>query len=47
VLPTARKLRELGAASGEEMAVLEPVVTTPRALVAPELSAEADRPHAD
>jgi DNA recombination protein RmuC len=47
VLPTARKLRELGAASGEEMAVLEPVVTTPRALVAPELSAEPDRPHAD
>ena len=47
VLPTARKLRELGAASGEEMAVLEPVVTTPRALVAPELSTEPDRPHAD
>lgn len=42
VLPTARKLRELGAASGEEMAVLEPVVTTPRALVAPELSAEPE-----
>ena len=47
VLPTARKLRELGAASGEEMAVLEPVVTAPRALVAPELSAEPDRPNAD
>jgi DNA recombination protein RmuC len=47
VLPTARKLRELGAASGEEMAVLEPVVTTPRALVAPELSAEPDRPNAE
>lgn len=47
VLPTARKLRDLGAASGEEMAVLEPVVTTPRALVAPELSAETERPHAE
>jgi DNA recombination protein RmuC len=37
VLPTARKLRDLGAASGEEMAVLEPVVTTTRTIVAPEL----------
>lgn len=38
VLPTARKLRELGAAGGEDMAVLEPVVIAPRALVAPELA---------
>ena len=37
VLPTARKLRDLGAASGEELVELEPVVITPRALVAPEL----------
>ena len=38
VLPTARKLRDLGAASGEDIALLEPVVTTARAPVAPELS---------
>jgi DNA recombination protein RmuC len=38
VLPTARKLRELGAANGAELAELEPVVVTPRSLVAPELS---------
>jgi DNA recombination protein RmuC len=38
VLPTARKLREMGAASGNELPVLEPVVTTPRAIVAPELT---------
>lgn len=37
VLPTARKLRDLGAANGEEIAALEPVVITTRALVAPEL----------
>lgn len=39
VLPTARKLRDLGAADGEEIAVLEPVVTTTRPIVAPELGA--------
>ena len=38
VLPTARKLRELGAADGDEIAVLEPVVNAPRALVAEELT---------
>jgi len=38
VLPTARKLRDLGAASGEELAVLEPVVNTPRGIVAEELT---------
>ncbi len=40
VLPTARKLNDLGAASGGEIAALEPVDITPRALVAPELAAE-------
>ncbi|MCL5005722.1 MAG: DNA recombination protein RmuC [Acidobacteria bacterium] len=36
VLPSARKFRELGAATGGEMAELEPVDETPRALTAPE-----------
>jgi DNA recombination protein RmuC len=38
VLPTARKLHELGAASGEEIPALEPVDMIPRAQVAPELT---------
>ncbi|HEV8409934.1 MAG TPA: DNA recombination protein RmuC, partial [Gemmatimonadaceae bacterium] len=38
VLPTARKLHELGAASGEEISALEPVDMIPRAQVAPELT---------
>jgi DNA recombination protein RmuC len=38
VLPTARKLRELGAADGPELALLEPVVNTPREIVAEELT---------
>jgi DNA recombination protein RmuC len=42
VLPTARKLNDLGAASGAEIAALEPVDVTPRALVAPELAAETE-----
>ena len=36
VLVSARKFRELGAATGEEIAELEPVDETPRALTAPE-----------
>ncbi|MCS6797214.1 MAG: DNA recombination protein RmuC [Myxococcota bacterium] len=37
VLPAARKFRDLGAASGDEIPRLVPVEGTPRALVAPEL----------
>lgn len=37
VLPAARRFRELGAASGDEIAVIEPVNTQPRQLSAPEL----------
>jgi DNA recombination protein RmuC len=40
VLPTARKLNELGAASGGEIAALEPVDITARTPVAPELLAD-------
>ena len=36
VLPSARKFKELGAASGQEMAELEPVDESPRTLTAPE-----------
>jgi DNA recombination protein RmuC len=36
VLPSARKFKELGAASGDEIIEIEPVDETPRALAAPE-----------
>jgi DNA recombination protein RmuC len=36
VLPAARKFKELGAGTGEEMAEIEPVDEVPRALAAPE-----------
>jgi DNA recombination protein RmuC len=36
VLPSARKFKELGAATGEEISELEPVDEIPRLLVAPE-----------
>jgi DNA recombination protein RmuC len=42
VLPTARKLHDLGAANGGDLPALEPVVTSPRKTVAPELSAGHD-----
>jgi len=40
VLPSARKFRELGAATGEEIPQLEPVDEAPRALAAPEKELE-------
>jgi hypothetical protein len=36
VLPSARKLKELGAASGDELPEIEPVDEAPRALTAAE-----------
>ncbi len=36
VLPSARRFKELGAATGEEMMTVEPIDETPRALAAPE-----------
>jgi hypothetical protein len=39
VLPAARRFRELGAATGEEIATLEVVETVPRQLQAAELTA--------
>jgi DNA recombination protein RmuC len=36
VLPSARRLKELGAATGDELPVIEPVDETPRALTAVE-----------
>ena len=40
VLPAARRFKELGAASGDEIIVIEPVDTQPRQLSAPELKKE-------
>jgi DNA recombination protein RmuC len=37
ILPAARRFKDLGAATGEEIPVLSPVETTPRALAAPEV----------
>jgi DNA recombination protein RmuC len=42
VLPAARRFRELGAASGDEIAVIEPIDTQPRQLTALELKKESD-----
>lgn len=41
VLPAARRFKELGAATGDDIQVLNSVETTPRAIAAPELKAEA------
>ena len=38
VLPAARRFKDLGAASGEELPIVQPVETTPRALSAPEFT---------
>jgi hypothetical protein len=38
VLPSARRFKDLGAATGEEIVELEPVDESPRALVTPEKS---------
>jgi len=37
VLPAARKFKDLGAATGEELPTLSPVESTPRAITAPEV----------
>lgn len=41
VLPAARRFKELGAASGEEIAVIEPIDTQPRQLTVLELKKES------
>jgi DNA recombination protein RmuC len=38
VLPSARRFKDLGAATGNEISSLEPVETTPRAIAAPEMT---------
>ena len=42
VLPAARRFKDLGAASGAEVPLVQPVETTPRVLTAPELSGNLD-----
>ena len=42
VLPSARRFRDLGAASGEELPELEPVETQPRQVTAPESASPDD-----
>jgi len=41
VLPAARRFKELGAASGYEISILDPIDTQPRQLVNPELKKES------
>lgn len=43
VLPAARRFKDLGIASGDELAGIPPVETTPRAVTAPELTQDADQ----
>jgi DNA recombination protein RmuC len=38
VLPAARRFKELGAASGDEVPLIQPIETTPRAITAPEFT---------
>ncbi len=38
VLPAARRFKDLGAASGEELPIVQPIETNPRALSAPEIT---------
>jgi DNA recombination protein RmuC len=38
VLPAARRFKDLGAASGEELPIVQPIETTPRTLSAPEFT---------
>ncbi len=42
VLPAARRFKELGAASGDEIAVIEPIDTQPRQLTIPEIKKESE-----
>jgi hypothetical protein len=41
VLPAARRFKELGAASGDEIAIIEPVDTQPRQLTILELKKDS------
>jgi DNA recombination protein RmuC len=38
VLPAARRFKDLGATSGGELPLIQPVETAPRALTAPEIT---------
>jgi DNA recombination protein RmuC len=42
VLPAARRFKELGAATGNDIPVLEPIEVAPRALTAPDLADNAE-----
>jgi DNA recombination protein RmuC len=42
VLPAARRFKELGAASGEEVPLIQPIESTPRALTAPEFTEDSE-----
>jgi len=40
ILPAARRFKDLGVASGDDIPTLEPIETTPRSLTAPEMEAD-------
>lgn len=42
VLPSARRFKELGAVSGDDIAIVEPVETAPKTLHAPEVDGDAE-----